>query len=143
MLIDLRIEEIPSERLETILPLVQQLNPTLEAEILRDRLSEMRRLDYHCAGAYDGNRLIGICGFWIGVRFYCGRYIDLDNVIVDVAYRSAGVGKQIVTWIEEHGRANGCDISALDCYVTKSSAHKFYFREGYTILGYHFTKTLS
>lgn len=141
--LDLRIRDIPIDQIETILPLIEQLNPTTAREVLQSRLSEMAGLNYHCVGAFDGDRLIGVTGYWIGVRLYCGRYVDLDNVIVDEEYRSSGIGKKIVAWIEDRARELGCQVAMLDCYVIKSEAHKFYFREGYSILGFHFIKNLT
>jgi hypothetical protein len=31
-------------------------------------------------------------------------------------------------------------VVALDSYVTYAGAHKFYFRRGYEIVGFHFIK---
>jgi GNAT superfamily N-acetyltransferase len=85
---------------------------------------------------------LAVAGFWINTRIYCGKYIDIDNVVVREGYRSRGIGKLVTDWLEELGRNEGCGYSILDAYVENSKAHKFYFREGYMIRGFHFLKKL-
>ena len=83
---------IPTSELNVILPLVKMLNPSIDEALLARRLSEMLGQGYQCAGAYAGEQLVGICGLWVATRFYCGKYIEPDNVVVHPDYRSMGVG---------------------------------------------------
>ena len=140
---EIAIRELTTEELPTILPLIEQLNPHADPAELRRKLSVMIPLNYHCIGAYLDGVLIGVSGFWLGTRFWSGEYIDIDNVIVDEAHRSQGIGEQMIAWLEHYGTQRGCKMAMLDCYVTKHAAHRFYIRQGYDILGYHFTKTLN
>lgn len=121
-------------------PLILQLNNDMSQATFAQRLSAMREKGYRCAGAFDGAKLVGVAGFWVGVKFWCGKYIDMDNVVVDETARGGGVGEKITQWILEEGRRLGCDKAGLDCYVTHHAAHRFYFRQGYKILGYHFVQ---
>ena len=139
---DITIRLIPTADLPTILPLVQVLNPVLEAGLLASRLTEMTRQGYQCAGAYFGEKLVGICGLRVATRFYCGKYIEPDNVVVDTEYRSLGVGQALMSWVYDYGRSLGCEVSELNSYVVSSRAHKFYFNEGFAVLGFHFQKRL-
>lgn len=125
-----------------IAPLVQQQNPDIPPTECAALLKSMRAGGYRCAGAFQGKALVGIMGFWIGFRFWCRKYIDIDNVIVDEAARSQGIGKALLAWVEEIARAEGCTMAVLDSYTTAHRAHRFYFREGYVVLGYHFTKKI-
>ena len=68
--------------------------------------------------------------------------MDVDNVVVDETRRSGGIGAAMMDWLEDHAHALGCKSVMLDSYVTLARAHKFYFRRGYEILGYHFRKEL-
>ena len=68
--------------------------------------------------------------------------MDVDNFVVDEAFRSQGVGAKMMKCLEEKARSLGCKIVVLDTYVTFAGAHKFYFRQGYEILGFHFKKDL-
>jgi GNAT superfamily N-acetyltransferase len=130
------------KEISSIYPLIKQLNPKLTkarfSELLRNMLSQ----GYRCIGAYNGEKLVGASGFWTGARFWCGDYVDLDNVVVDNSIRSKGIGKQMIAWVEREAKRLGCTQVGLDSYSVATHAHRFYFREGYGILGYHFVKKI-
>jgi GNAT superfamily N-acetyltransferase len=132
---ELEIAEFPQ-----ILPLIQAHNPDIPPEELRGRLEAMVPHGYHCIAAFLDGRIIGVAGYWLGVRFWCGAYMDVDNVVVDPDLRSRGIGKQLMDWLHRKAEELGCQIVVLDSYVTYAGAHRFYFREGYQILGFHFTR---
>ena len=136
------IVEIPASKIECILPLAQKANPKLSTKVLKQRLSSMMEHNYHCAGLYHDNKLIGISGFWIGSKFYCGKYMELDNVFIDQEYRSAGLGEKLITWLEQHAKSLDCQVMMLDAYTSNTRAHKFYIQKNYEIIGYHFSKVL-
>lgn len=125
--------------------LVKQQNRETTKKEFNALLAAMRAKGYRCAGAFQrdrGEALVGIMGFWIGHRFWCRKYLDLDNVIVDQAHRRRGIGAKLLRWVEDIARKENCQLIGLDSYTTAHDAHRFYFREGYAILGYHFTKHL-
>ncbi|MGI4790551.1 MAG: GNAT family N-acetyltransferase [Janthinobacterium lividum] len=133
---------IPTSHLSQILLLVKILNPSIEEDILARRLEEMVGQGYRCAGAYQGGMLVGICGLWIATRFYCGKYIEPDNVVVHPDYRSLGVGQKLMAWVYDYAQSLNCNVVELNSYVSSLRAHKFYFNEGFQILGFHFQKRL-
>ena len=122
--------------------LIKQTNPTLSKREFNKRLKKMLPQGYRCIAMVENGQYLGICGFWTGTRFWCGDFIDLDNVVVDEKYRGKNIGKKLVAWVENIAKQLGCDQVGLDCYITFSDAHRFYFREGYIIKGYHFIKPL-
>ena len=133
---------IPTAELSTILPLVKILNPDIDEAVLARRLEEMLGQGYQCAGAYVEGRLVGICGLWTATRFYCGKYLEPDNVVVHPDFRSLGVGQTLMAWVYDYARAQNCEVVELNSYVGSPRAHKFYFGEGFGILGFHFQKKL-
>lgn len=122
--------------------LIRQSNRKMSRRQFENLLIEMLAHGYRCAGAYSGGKLVGVAGFWIGYRFWCRKYIDVDNVVVDEKLRGKGIGRKLMRWIEKEGRRLNCESAHLDCYTSLSASHRFYFREGYTIIGYHFIKDL-
>lgn len=138
-----KIDLIPEENLSIILPLMKQLNEETPMEILSARLNEMIGQGYKCVGVWNGNNdLIAACGIWITTRFYSGKFIEPDNVVVHRDYRGLGVGEKMMEWVYEYGRKKGCVFSELNAYVSNGKGHKFWFNEGFTVLGFHFRKTL-
>ena len=98
--------------------------------------------NYECVGVYDDKKLIGIAGLWFTTRHYCGKSIEPDHVVIDESYRNKGIGKKLFTWIYKYAKSKGCEASELNTYVDNPQSHKFYYNEGYKILGFHFLKYL-
>jgi len=48
----------------------------------------------------------------------------------------------MMDYLEDKARQLQCKLIVLDSYVTYAGAHKFYFRRGYEITGYHFTRAV-
>lgn len=136
------IRELTPSEFPLILPLIEKHNAKIAPEELRRRLEEMIPKGYHCIAAFEGEVAVGVAGYWLFSRFYSGLYMDVDNVVVDETQRSGGIGGAMMDWLEHHARSLGCRSVMLDSYVTLARAHKFYFRRGYEILGYHFRKEL-
>ena len=139
---DIDVREIPTAELHSILALVSRQNPTISADRLGQRLELMASQRYRCVGAYLEGKLVGVAGVWTGCKFYCGPYIEADNVIVDPAHRNHGIGQKLMDWIHTEGRRLGCSVAGLDSYVTFTDAHRFYERMGYVKIGYHFVLPL-
>ncbi len=136
----LTIRELSPAEFALILPLIEKHNPKIEPQELRRRLEVMMPHNYHCIAAFNEGRIVGVAGYWLGARFWSGEYMDVDNVVVDETQRSQGIGKKMMDWLYAKAQELGCKMVVLDTYVTYEGAHRFYFREGYRILGFHFTR---
>ena len=128
--------------MSSIIPLLRILNDALSEETLQERLDEMVLQGYECVGAYDDGRLIGISGLWTLTKYYVGRHIEPDNVVILPEYRGKALGEQMMEWIYAYGRSKGCVASELNCYVTNSGGQKFWANEGYRVIGFHYQKAL-
>lgn len=91
---DLSIRLLQRAELPQILPLIRELNLAIPELVLVQRLEEMAQGGgYQCVAALWKDDCVGVAGIWTGTRFWCGRYLDVDNVVVDPSYRSTlGVG---------------------------------------------------
>ena len=124
-----------------ILPLIQQLNPNTSIEILEDRQRRMFEFDnYKCFGFYENEKLIGLSSGWITVKLYSDKQLEMDNVIMDESFQSKGYGKVFISEIETWAKENDCKTVELNAYVQNDKAHKFYFKQGYKVIGFHFQK---
>ncbi len=133
---------IPRENIAQIIPFLQILDVNIPAETLEQRLNEMFDNNYKCVGAYHEDRLIGVSGLWILTKYYIGRHIEPDNVIIHPDYRSRNVGDKMVNWIHAYGKANGCVASELNCYTGNTRGQKFWSSQGYEIKAFHYRKML-
>lgn len=131
---------IKNENIYSIIPLLQVLNKKISAEVLKTRLDEMLEQDYKCIGIFDKKQLIGICGIWILTKYYVGKHIEPDNIVLLPEYRNNNIGKDLMTWIYKYAVENDCEASELNCYVNNTKAHKFFEKEGYKVIATHFQK---
>jgi len=133
----------PREHLARVIELLQQLNPGMDAEYLKNTQLDMIDVpNYTCFGLFLDNQLIGISTGWTTVRIYCGKQLELDNVIIDSSIQSKGYGKHFMQSIRDWSIENGYRSIGLNTYVQNSRSHKFYFNEGFKILGFHFEQKL-
>jgi GNAT superfamily N-acetyltransferase len=126
-----------------IIPFLKLLNDTIAGDVLEARLTEMFAQGYKCVGIFDADTMIGLSGLWIITKYYVGRHIEPDNVIIHPDYRGIGVGELLMQWIYEYAVAQGCIASELNCYTTNHAAQKFWANQGYKILGFHYQKKIT
>ena len=143
ILIKLTLKELKTlpEMLEQ-LHLIQQLYPDYTIEIYADLLEEMLPNNYKQVVVYENEQSVGLSGFWVGTKLWCGKFLELDNVIVHPNHRSKGVGKLLTEYLNQKAIDLGCKVVALDAYTNNFPAHKFYFNHGFVPKGFHFVKFL-
>jgi GNAT superfamily N-acetyltransferase len=90
--------------------------------------------------AVEGDTLKGLALWRVLENTYEGRRLYVDDLVVDAAQRSKGVGKALIEWLEEHARTLSCTVLALDSGLQRANAHRFYFREGFMIASFCFRK---
>ncbi len=135
-----KIELIKNKNMLSIIPLLKQLNDNIEISVLEKRIHGMLKEGYQCVGVYDNDKLVGISGLWILTKYYVGKHIEPDNVIIDKEYQGKGIGKLLMNWIFNYAQSIGCEASELNCYVNNEGGMKFWMNHGYKLIGLHFQK---
>ena len=83
--------------------------------------------------AEDGGRLVGSAHLMVLRHF--GRSLSrsgvVEGVVVDAAYRRAGVGAALMREVAEAARRAGCYKLALTSNLARPGAHRFYSRLGW------------
>jgi len=129
------------EMLKYILVL-KELYPSLTPEEYATELDQMLPHNYGQVGVFEEERCLGLSGFWIGTKLWCGKYLELDNIIVSEKSRSQGVGKLIFDFLHKKALEHDCTMLSLDSYTSNFKAHKFFYNEGYSPKGFHFINIL-
>jgi ribosomal protein S18 acetylase RimI-like enzyme len=124
--------------------LLSILNPDTPAPLIAERLRTImtEHPHYHIFGAFDGARLAGLASAWIATKIWCGRYLEIDNLVVDPGQRSSGVGSQLIRHLEQTAREKDCKTVVLDSYVSNHPSHRLYYRLGFEAWGFHFIKPI-
>jgi GNAT superfamily N-acetyltransferase len=82
--------------------------------------------------------LAAVAGFRTMEMLYCGRILSIDDLVTDEAMRSKGLGAALLEWLWREAQALGCGQIHLDSGLQRLDAHRFYERESFKKLGFHF-----
>ena len=126
-----------------IIPFLSLLDQKIGEDILESRLIKMFTQGYRCVGIFDGEKIIGLSGLWMMTKYYVGKHIEPDNVIIHPDYRGSGVGDALMKWIFDYAISQGCIASELNCYVSNNAGQKFWINQGYNVIGFHYQKMLT
>jgi GNAT superfamily N-acetyltransferase len=136
---DIRIVEIatPSsgisapEWLAQAGPIHRQLRPNLPADYA-GRIAAIVRGGAAMSVAIRAERVVGLAVY----RFFENSHAGLRCYVDDL------VGRALIDHLQALARARACRSLELESGSQRSSAHRFYFREGFVITGFSFKKDL-
>jgi GNAT superfamily N-acetyltransferase len=128
--------------LDDAVRLLDALNPEMPPAVVRKRLESILAAHphYQLAGAFDGEVLTGVCGAWIATKIWCGRYLEIGNLVVDPERRSSGTGTALIRHFGTLARELDCKVITLDSYTSNHASHRLHHRLGFEIWGFHFIK---
>ena len=121
----------------------QLYDATFTLEKYCSLLPDMVSKGYTQITLYEEEKLIAVSGYWLSTKLYTGKYLEIDNFIVDNAHQSKGIGKLLIAEIEKIAQQNKAKAIVLDAFTTNFGAHKFYFNQGYVPKGFHFVKFIN
>ena len=131
-------EEILSTR-----AVMLQLRPHVPPDDYLPTVRRMMASGFHLAAVVDEDGVIlAVAGYRFLEMLYSGKMLYLDDLVTDSTARSGGHGRELLTWLQREAVVKGCKQLHLDSRVDRAAAHRFYFRERFAILGFHFARTL-
>ncbi|MEV5974223.1 GNAT family N-acetyltransferase [Streptomyces sp. NPDC051921] len=148
-------------RLESeLLPVLRELRPHLTPELFADVYAQGHAQGLRFSAAYeegtdgadgagrpdgtDGDRggCVGVAGWRIVVNTSSVKKLYVDDLVTKGTARSTGVGHALIAHLEGHAREAGCYELNLDSGTHRTGAHRFYLRERFDIVAFHFTREL-
>jgi GNAT superfamily N-acetyltransferase len=123
-------------------PVMSQLRPHVREEDYLSRIREMEGQGGKLIAVKENQDVLGCAFFRRETRLFTGPMIYVDDLVSDGNKRSKGVGHAMIEWIAEYCRIKGIKHLVLDSGVQREQAHKFYFREGFTITSFNFKKSI-
>lgn len=132
------LKKLEGSEIYKCLPLLRQLYPDLSTEVLTSRLEEIKYLNWACVGVFSGINLVGMSGYWINTRLYCGTYLYIDHFIVDAELRVRGVGTLLMQELKDIAVRNHCSHICLDTFTGNSQAQYFWAKNRFDIVGFHY-----
>lgn len=71
-----------------------------------------------------------------------GPRLYVDDLVTDARMRGQKYGEQLLHWVEDEARSEGCSMATLESGVQRADAHRFYFRSGYAVTAFSFEKAI-
>lgn len=130
---------------DAIASLSEQLGYHPEPTGVAARLSRvLARDDQQLLVAEDNGRPVGWIHMLIAEYVEAEACVVIGGLVVDREYRNQGIGRRLLTRSEEWAVQHGCSVVRLSSSATRTAAHEFYRRAGYTILKtqYSFAKSV-
>jgi GNAT superfamily N-acetyltransferase len=142
------LREIVPPNTALAFPAMQALRPHYaeESEFV-ERVDEVQRAEgYRLVGALEDGApyALAVAGFRVGHNLAWGRFLYVDDLSTLPEARRRGYGRQLLEWLTEEARREGCDQLHLDSGVTadRHDAHRLYLNSGLAITSHHFARKL-
>ena len=119
-------------------PVMLQLRPHLVESDFVARVRRMQQDGFALAFLETAGAVRAVAGYRYHDKLHSGRNLYVDDLVTDTGDRSRGYGGQLLAWLTDEARANGCVQLELDSGVQRFDAHRFYFRERMHVSAYHF-----
>lgn len=136
------VELNTKEQMLSAYKIMHELYPELTLEEYSKNLDEMIPKSYKQVLVLNNEEMIGLSGYWIGTKLWCGKYLEMDNVVVSENYRGKGVANLLSEKLHEVAQVNNCKMMCLDAYTENLPALKFYVKAGFVPRGFHYIKHL-
>ncbi|WP_338477202.1 GNAT family N-acetyltransferase [Pseudomonas khavaziana] len=124
--------------------IMRQLRPHLtDAHAFAGQVQRQRESGYYLLAAREHGRVIGLAGYRLTENTLYGRFIYVDDLVVDAPLQRRRLGEQLLERVRQAARALGYRYLVLDTGMHMALAQRFYFRQGLLPRGMHFSQDLS
>ena len=130
------------EEIAACFDVMSELRPHLRRDGFVALVRQMASEGYRLAYVRDGAEVVAVAGYRVSTNFFLGRHLYLDDLVTSSHRRSTGHGEELIRWLMQVAQENGCAVIDLESGTQRGRAHRFYFRHGFTIDSYHFSRRL-
>ncbi|MEH1780320.1 MAG: GNAT family N-acetyltransferase [Nostoc sp.] len=123
-------------------PVISQLRPHLEQTKFVEKVRYQMQEGYKLAFLEGENQAVAVAGFRIYNCLSSGKFLYIDDLVVDELKRSHSYGQQLFQWLIEYARNHDCKHLSLDSGVQRFAAHRFYLMQRMSITSHHFSMEL-
>lgn len=131
------------QEIESCFDVMSELRTHLQKSEFLATVRHMETEGYKLAYIEDQGKVVATAGYRICTNLSIGKNLYVDDLVTSEKVRSKGYGEQMVKWLRNEAKMTGCDFYHLDSGTHRGEAHKFYFRQGFTIVSYHFIELFS
>ncbi|MGO4821287.1 MULTISPECIES: GNAT family N-acetyltransferase [unclassified Flavobacterium] len=118
------------------------LRPMLQPETFVEQIKEMQKEGYVLLYLFEDNKVVSIAGYRIFTMLYCGKILYIDDLSTLESVRGKGYASKLLNHLYEVAAAQDCKAVHLDSGHLRTTAHKLYLKEDFTISAFHFSKPI-
>lgn len=134
----IRVAKTPKEILRCH-PVMRELRPHWQnPEQFVERVQRQQEQGYQLAFVESNGEICAVAGYRFMDSLFSGRFLYVDDLVTRESDRSRGFGGELLDWLIEQAREQGCENLELDSGVQRFDAHRFYFSKRMSISSYHF-----
>ena len=123
-------------------PVLRELRTFLtEAEII-NRVQQQMTDGYRLAYVEATDSVATVAGYRILRNLTYGKFLYVDDLVTRADNKRSGYAGQLLEWLCEHAREQGCSFLILDSGVQRFEAHRFYLAHQMDITAHHFARKL-
>ncbi|MEH2295086.1 GNAT family N-acetyltransferase [Nostoc sp.] len=123
-------------------PVISQLGRHLEQAKFVEQVRYQMKEGYKLAFMEVEQQAVAVAGFRISMCLASGKFLYIDDLVVDELKRSQGYGQQLFQWLIEYAKNHQCEHLSLDSGVQRFAAHRFYLMQRMSITSHHFSMEL-
>ncbi|MEH1918934.1 GNAT family N-acetyltransferase [Nostoc sp.] len=123
-------------------PVISQLRPHIEQTKFVEQVRYQMKEGYQLAFLEVQKQAVAVAGFRISNCLASGKFLYIDDLVVDELKRSHSYGQQLFQWIIEYARNHDCKHLSLDSGVQRFATHRFYLMQRMSITSHHFSMEL-
>jgi GNAT superfamily N-acetyltransferase len=129
--------------IEKCFEVMSELRTHLVKENFLSTVRDMEVEGYKLAFIEAKGAVVAVAGYRISTNLFMGKHLYVDDLVTSSKSRSNGYGETIVMWLRDEAKSNNCNFYHLDSGSHRGLAHKFYFKQGFTIASFHFSEQLN
>ncbi|MEH2455326.1 GNAT family N-acetyltransferase [Nostoc sp.] len=119
-------------------PVMSQLRPHLEQAKFVEQVRYQMKEGYKLVFLEVEQQAAAVAGFRIYTCLASGKFLYIDDLVVDELKRSQSYGQQLFQWLIEYAINHECKHLSLDSGVQRFAAHRFYLMQRMSITSHHF-----
>jgi ribosomal protein S18 acetylase RimI-like enzyme len=125
------LRDIGETEIAACFPLMRQLRPHLtSADDFAERFRRQSANGYRLVALWSDRGPQALAGYRVTENLVHGRFLYVDDLVVDVNARSRGHGARLITHLGNEARSFGCAKLVLDTALDNTLGHRFYYRQG-------------
>jgi GNAT superfamily N-acetyltransferase len=110
---------------------MMELRPHLkDSDSFIQQVLRQREQGFRLSAAWCDGQVIGVIGYRLQENLMYGRFVFVDDLVVQKQFRSEGVGARLLSVARAYAWETSCRHFVLDTGLHMARAQRFYFSQG-------------